>query len=245
MHEPRFVETSVTRLIFDVIEDAWDNRACSAIAGSPGIGKTMALEEYRRTNLGKAKLITATPILTAAPKEFYRRIAYSLGIYADRSLTEVEDAIFQSDLSQYVLLIDEAQNIPLKELRGLLYMTEMSGLTIILSGNDEVLKRVNVTKGPFMQIARRVMRREKIEAILDADADALSNSFGVEGLDCYALMRSIGARFHADGIVQVLTRAGKLAGPRHTIRLHDIHDALELLPFFKAAFDDKRRKISI
>lgn len=111
------------------------------------------------------------------------------------------------------------------------------------SGNAEVLKRVNVDFGAFAQISRRVPRREEIKGILDADADAITNTFGVEGLDCYAIMRRIGARFHADGVVQLLSRARKITASGKVIKLHDIYDALELMPAMKAALDGKNRHV--
>jgi hypothetical protein len=167
-----------------------------------------------------------------------------MGHYPDKGLSDLQQNLFRYDFSSSVLLIDEAQNLPLKAVRELLYLWDKTRLPIIFCGNHEVLKRVNVDHGAFAQISRRIPLREEITGILDADSDLITNTFGVEGVDCYAVMRQIGAKFHADGIVHVLTRARKIAAPRNTIRLHDIHDALELMPAFKAALADKRRKIS-
>lgn len=240
MDKPRFVETEVSRLIFDVIDDARENRMCAAIVGNPGVGKTMALEEYGQRHRS-AQLVTATAVISGSMLALFKHVSYAFGVYPEKGLYDLQQRLFGCDLSSCALLIDEAQNLPLKSLRELLYLWEKCGLPIVFCGNAEVLKRVNVDFGAFAQISRRVPRREQINGILDADADAITNTFGVEGLDCYAVMRKIGAKFHADGVVQVLTRARRIAAQRSAIRLPDIHDALELMPAFKAALVEKRR----
>jgi len=240
MAKPKFVETEVSRLIFDVIEDARENAICAAIVGNPGVGKTMALEAYSEKHCA-ARMITATAVISGSLLALFKHVAYALGTYPEKGLSDLQQRLFDCDFSGAMLLIDEAQNLPLRAVRELLYLWERCDLPIIFCGNAEVLKRVNVDHGAFAQISRRVPRREQINGILDADSDAITNTFGVEGLDCYALMRKIGAKFHADGVVQLLTRARRIAAPRSAIRLHDIHDALELMPSFKAALADKRR----
>lgn len=243
MAKPRFVETEVSRLIFDVIEDARENTICAAVVGNPGIGKTMALEAYAELHRN-AKLVTATAVISGSLLALFKHVSYELGIYPEKGLADLQHRLFGCDFTGAALLIDEAQNLPLKALRELLYLWEKCQLPIIFCGNAEVLKRVNVDHGAFAQISRRVPRREEINGILDVDADAITNTFGVEGMECYALMRKIGAKFHADGVVQVLNRARRIAAQRSSIRLHDIHDALELMPAFKAALAEKRRPAS-
>lgn len=240
MADVPFIETEIARQIFDVIEDARENSICAAIVGKPGVGKTMALRAYSEQHRA-ARMMTATAVISGSLLALFKHVASEFRIYPDKGLYDIQQQLFACDLSGIALLIDEAQNLPLKAIRELLYLWEHCGLPIIFCGNAEVLKRVNVDHGAFAQISRRVPRKEEINGILDADADALTNTFGVEGLDCYALMRKIGARFHADGVVQVLTRARKIAAPRNVIRLHDIHDALELMPSFKTALNNGRR----
>lgn len=242
MANSRFVETEVSRLIFGVIEDARENSISAAIVGNPGVGKTMALEAYSQKHLA-ARLMTATAVISGSMLSLFKHVSYEFGIYPEKGLYDLQQKLFGCDLSRSILLIDEAQNLPHKAIRELLYLPEYTGLPIIFCGNHEVLKRVNVDFGAFAQISRRVPRREEINGILDADADAITNTFGVEGMDCYAIMRKIGARFHADGVVQLLSRARKIAAPSNIIKLHDIYDALELMPAFKAALDGKSRKI--
>lgn len=242
MDRPRFVETEVSRLIFDVIEDARENRICAAVVGNPGVGKTMALEAYSERHLG-ARLVTATAVIAGSLLALFKHVSYELGVYPEKGLYDLQQRLFACDLSGAILLIDEAQNLSLKALRELLYLWEKAGLPIVFCGNAEVLKRVNVDFGAFAQISRRVPRREEIKGILDADADAITNTFGVEGLDCYAIMRKIGARFHADGVVQLLSRARKISASDKVIKLHDIYDALELMPAMKAALDGKNRHV--
>lgn len=242
MDRIEFVETAISQLIFDVIEDARENNICAAVVGSPGVGKTMALGAYARKH--RTPFITATAVLSGSLLALFRHVSSELGHYPDKGLSDLQQRLFGFNFTDTVLLIDEAQNLPLKAVRELLYLWDETRLPIIFCGNQEVLKRVNVDHGAFAQISRRIPRREEITGILDSDSDVITNTFGVEGVDCYAVMRQIGAKFHADGIVHVLTRARKIAAPRTVIRIHDIRDALEMLPSYKSALDDKRRKTS-
>lgn len=240
MDKPVFVETAISSLIFNVIEDARENNICAAIVGSPGVGKTMALKAYEEKH--RAPMITATAVMSGSLLALFRHVSSELGHYPEKGLSDLQQRLFNYDFSSSVLLIDEAQNLPLKAVRELLYLWDETRIPIIFCGNQEVLKRVNVDHGAFAQISRRIPLREEITGILDADSDLITNTFGVEDLESYAVMRQIGAKFHADGIVHVLTRARKIAHPRNVIRVHDIHDALEMMPAFKVAFDDKRRR---
>jgi hypothetical protein len=242
MDRIEFVETAISQLIFDVIEDARENNICAAVVGSPGVGKTMALGAYAKKH--RAPFITATAVLSGSLLALFRHVSAELGHYPEKGLSDLQQRLFAYDFANTVLLIDEAQNLPLKAVRELLYLWDETRLPIIFCGNQEVLKRVNVDHGAFAQISRRIPRREQIAGILDSDSDVITNTFGVEGVDCYAVMRQIGAKFHADGIVNVLTRARKIAAPRNVIRLHDIRDALEMLPSYKSALEDKRRPSS-
>jgi DNA transposition AAA+ family ATPase len=199
----------------------------------------MSLNAYSDNKSGAA-MVTATSIISGSMLALYKHVAEQFGVYSEKSLYGIQQSLFHRDLSNCVLLVDEAQNLHLKAMRELLYVWEHTNLPIVFCGNAEVLKKVNVDQGAFAQISRRVPRREQISGILDADADAITNTFGVEGMDCYDLMRKIGAKFHADGVVQILNRARRLA-QRSTIQLHDIHDALELMPAFKVALTEKRR----
>jgi DNA transposition AAA+ family ATPase len=133
------------------------------------------------------------------------------------------------DLSGRVLIIDEAQNLKLQAFRELLHLHDFSSISLIFSGNDEVLKRVNTDKGVFAQINRRVPIRAEVNSILDEDTDRIANAFAVEGMDAYKMLRPIGRAYHTDGVVSILEIARRFAGEK-AIKLDHIRRACEPFP---------------
>jgi hypothetical protein len=53
----------------------------------------------------------------------------------------------------------------------------------------------------------------------------------------------IADRDHRWMLVQLLSRARKITASGKVIKLHDIYDALELMPAMKAALDGKNRHV--
>ncbi len=84
-------------------------------------------------------------------------------------------------------------------------------------------------------------------SIQDEDADLLTNSFGVEGLDAYEMMRSLGAAFHAGGIVDVLKAARRfskhLPSARKTSATQSTCFHLSTAPHSKAQRGQKDRSV--
>lgn len=238
MQDIPFVETTVARRIFSIINLAKSSGECAAIIGEPGVGKTRTINEYKASNTDTA-LITVTGITGNAFRELLHELADVLGIYASGSIANIQRQMFCYDLSGRVLIIDEAQNLKLQAMRGLQELHYSAGLTVIFCGNRDVLRRVSVENGPLAQISDRIGFREQIDCIPAEDADAITNGFGVEGLDAYKLARAIGIRFRARALVRVLTAARMQAGDTKTVKAEHIRNAIELFPQYKAALSPR------
>lgn len=242
MTETPFVETSVSRDIFKTIDLARDFNKCGAIVGCPGAGKSRALRAYvdqakmTRTDPYHrlAHLMTVTAVTGNALRDLFRELADVLGFYVTGSIADMQRQMLRYDLSDKVLIIDEAQNLKLQAYREVLHLHDSAGLVIIFCGNEEVLRRVSTSKGAFAQISRRVPIRIEVNCILDEDADRIANAFGVEGMDAYRLMRRIGAAYHVDGVVSVLEIARRLAGTG-TIQATHINSVCDAFPHFRQA----------
>jgi len=238
-----FVETSVSRRIHNTVELAQTMNTNAAIIGAPGVGKTMALTTFEARNRGVLYL-TISPILSGSIRGLMEALCKKIDFYiGGKSIYEIERAISRHDFGDWTFIIDEAKNLPLKSLQQLLHFSPEDGGTLkfIFCGNNEVLKRGNTDQGAFAQISRRVRFREVIDTISETDADTLTNAFGVEGLDAYSIMRAIGKRFQADGVVQVLKVAKRLAGSG-TVKATHIESALSGLTQYRSALEAKPRR---
>lgn len=234
-----FVETSVSRDIFDTINIAREFNKNAAIVGRPGVGKTFALTSYAKAaREGRyhdypAVLMTVTAVTGNALRDLFRDVARSLSMSVDGSIANMQRQMMEYDLSGRALIVDEAQNLKLQAFRELLHLHDFTGISIIFCGNHEVLKRVNTDKGAFAQIERRVRILVEINSILDEDADRLANAFGVEGMDAYKMLRSIGRVDHTDGVVSVLKIAQRFANSK-TIKTDHIRRACEPFPKYRS-----------
>jgi len=229
-----FVETSVSRVIFQTIDVARELQKNGAIVGRPGVGKSHTLYEYRNRSDGTASLMTATAISGNALRDLFTELSELLGVYTTGSISNMQRQIHAYDLAHRVVIIDEAQNLKLQAFRELLHLHDFTGLCLIFCGNDEVLKRVNTDKGAFAQINRRVPIRAEVNSILDEDCDQLADAFGVEGMDAHKMLRAIGHVHHTDGVVSVLEIAGRFS-PNKTIKAEHIRRACEPFPQYRSA----------
>lgn len=234
-----FVETTIARRIFGIVELARTRGENAAIVGEPGVGKTRAINAYAAAH-SETILMTVNAITGNALRDLLRELSELLGIFARGSIADIQRNMFQYDLSDRVLIIDEAQNLKLQALREILNLRDHAGMPIIFCGNRDVLRRVNVDTGPLAQISDRIGLREEIECIPSEDADAIANTFGVEGMDAYHLARAIGARFRARALVRVLREARQLAGEKATIQHKHIESAIAVFPQYQSALT--RRK---
>lgn len=235
MMETPFIETTIAKRVFGIIDLARRTGENAAIVGEPGVGKTRAVSAYAETRAG-SYLMTVNAVTGNALRDLLRELSGVLGIYARGSIADIQRNMLQYDLSSYVLIIDEAQNLKLQALRELLNLHDHAGMRIVFCGNRDVLRRVNVDTGPLAQISDRIGLREQIECIPTEDADAIANSFGVEGMDAYRLARAIGTRFRARALVRVLNGARELAGDRaKTIRASHIRSSIDLYPQYRDA----------
>lgn len=235
-----FVETSVSRQVFETIETARLLNKNAAIVGRPGVGKSRALYAYAQAH--DAYFMTATAVTGNALRDLFRELGELLLIYTNGSIADMQRQMFRYDFTGRVLLIDEAQNLKLQAFRELLHLHDFTGLCLVFCGDEEVLKRVRTDKGAFAQISRRVPVRTEVNRIADTDADRIASAFGAEGMDAYKLLRAIGSVFHTDGVVSALETAKSFAG-NSSIEAADIRKACELLPHYRSALTGANRSV--
>jgi len=233
MNDIPFVETTISRRIFAIIDVARERGENAAIVGEPGVGKTRALNEYIKRHDG-TYFLTVDSLSGNALRALMRDIFERIGLYSRGGIADMQRVLKQYDFSGVCLIIDEAQNLKLQALREILNFNDHTGISVVFCGNHDVLKRVNVETGPLAQISDRIGLREEIQCIPSEDADAITNTFGVEGLDAYQLARAVGLRYRARSLVRVLNSARSLAGEK-AIKIGHIRQAIQLHPQYAGA----------
>jgi DNA transposition AAA+ family ATPase len=109
-HSAGFVETPITRRIFEALDYCADMRALVTICGETGRSKTTALMEWQRqNNHGKSVYVRATSGATRG--SLIRQIAKAVGIgTASTKVAEIEPRLYRV-FGRKTLILDEAGHL--------------------------------------------------------------------------------------------------------------------------------------
>lgn len=243
MTDVPFVEISTCKLIHNRINLARRTRENVAITGAAGVGKSMALQQYvDRAEYGTAHLFTVSAALGKTAGTLFGMIAERIGAPTGSNPAATLNAlkrhmydIFYDEMSA-VLIFDEAQNIKLETLRDLLTLTDAPGmfLTIVFSGNPQVLRIVNTAKNGFEQIGRRLQFRLSIDGVTHEDADLIADAFEVHDDSSRRLLRAVSEAAHVAGVVTILKLAREIADDK-PIDIGHLHASIDLFPQYRSA----------
>lgn len=227
-----FCETTIAKNIRATITHVRQLGFNAALVGPPGVGKTFGLSHYTASVPGTFMFTTSGGIGKAS-QLIFRQLCEALSESESGGIADIQRRLLKYDLSGRAIIIDEAQNLNLQGMRELLYLNDLAGMSVVFCGNDQVLKRATVDTGPFAQIGSRVQYRTELPALAPEDADAITNIFGVEGMDAYELMRAVAERHHARGVSNVLRAARLLVGPGKAIKAEHIRKIFDGFPQYR------------
>ena len=154
---PGFVETSIAEEIITVANYAQNHCDIGVVYGDAGIGKTMAITEFAKSNPW-AILITAD--VTSTVKSLLEDVLYKLGRVGVTSNKAVAKRQIVRELkgSNTMIIIDEAQHLRLPTLeavRGIFY--DACNCAVLLCGNENIYsKMLGKHRAPFAQLFSRV-----------------------------------------------------------------------------------------
>lgn len=230
-----YVETSISESIYKMIRYCQLEKGIVVIDGDAGIGKTKAATKFLRDNPTTTVYVSTTPS-TSSVRSLLRMIAGKLRISENQRTEDLSRAISEKmRSSDYVLVIDEAQNLKflaLEEIRGWTEEdpeTGKPGIGIVLIGNDEVYNRMlGKQEALFSRQFNRTRLHGRYRAmnVTKEDAEKLFPSLVEKGMTpeltyLYNVGRS---RWGVRGMVNVFTAAAnnqdvsleglqKVAGP--------------------------------
>lgn len=143
--DPPCLATSVWTMVSAAIDRCLSGRQSGIVIGTPGTGKTKALEEAvrRAENLEgpRAALITVTAVIGGSTMALYDDLAPHLGVDRASSIAATQKRLMRSAEYRPVVMFDEAQNLTLKSARDLLEISRTAQIPMLFCGNDDVLMR--------------------------------------------------------------------------------------------------------
>ena len=152
--EFRFVETKTTRRISEVMRDAHEAGDTVVIYGQAGLGKTQAVKNYCEKNPA-AILIEANPSFTALV--LMRKLAAAAKVSTVGSLNDLFESV--SDRlrdSGRLIVVDEAENLPLRALEIIRRLHDDTGCGLVLSGMPRLVANLRGKHGELVQLYSRV-----------------------------------------------------------------------------------------
>ncbi|EFA4178876.1 AAA family ATPase [Escherichia coli O43:H14] len=207
---PRFVETQTVKQIWTSMRFASLTESIAVVCGNPGVGKTEAAREYRRTN-NNVWMITITPSC-ASVLECLTELAFELGMNdAPRRKGPLSRALRRRlEGTQGLVIIDEADHLGAEVLEELRLLQESTRISLVLMGNHRVYS--NMTGGnrtvEFARLFSRIAKRTAINKTKKADVKAIADAWQINGENELELLQQIAQK---PGALRILNHSLRLA----------------------------------
>ncbi|EDU8832784.1 AAA family ATPase, partial [Salmonella enterica subsp. enterica] len=178
--------------------------------GNPGVGKTEAAREYRRTN-NNVWMITVTPSC-ASVLECLTELAFELGMNdAPRRKGPLSRALRRRlEGTQGLVIIDEADHLGAEVLEELRLLQESTRIGLVLMGNHRVYS--NMTGGnrtvEFARLFSRIAKRTAINKTKKADVKAIADAWQITSENERELLQQIAQK---PGALRILNHSLRLA----------------------------------
>ena len=235
----KFIDTPTSRTLLGFVDKVETSRRCGWIKGESGVGKTAVIHHVKAQENRYAKLITVlkTNGSTRAFLETFAQVigCNSISNSAKALYDKIEDFMALDHFGEYhrdfqcqLLFVDEAQHLDLETMRVVLELQKNSGLPIVFLSNEERLQRSRLHDPALKQIANRIPFRINIDGIRSGDIQSFAIAHNVEGIDEYHYLEEAAKEGNLHDLTFILQEARILAGPRGSIRLQHLRDAVTL-----------------
>lgn len=227
---PDFVDTPTAAKIFADFDFVKMFGKMGVVYGASGVGKTQAARQYTKAN-NNVWMITARPSICTINEVLYE-MALELGISDAPKRAGKLSRMLKIKLAgtRGLMIIDEADHLPLKVLEELRILQEDSEVGFMLIGNDKVYTQMQGGFNQRHQFARlwsRNAKRQSVQKNSKKDIDAVAAAWGLELSDS-KLMTALYSIGQGAGSLRALTNYLQLAGLQARARNEPITLALIL-----------------
>lgn len=212
--EPGFKHTSISDTVLNLIAYCHVSGKIGVVYGDAGVGKTMAIREYKANNPDDAIVITISPCF-ATMTGVNELLAEELKIREKVSRKIQTEAIRKLRDSNKVIIIDEAQHLTVRVINHLRCIADESGIGMAFIGNEEIyLKMKGAGQAAYAQLYSRIAENEHVvtTAIKKSDIKLLFEDFDLADDAIEILYRISHTNYGIRGAVNVVTNtAGAFA----------------------------------
>ena len=163
-----YVPTSTSRRVRDILRIAHINAETVVLIGQAGLGKTTALKAYKAEN-PDAIMLDTDPTFTA--KIMMQTLATAIGEDPFLPLHPLSESIINKlKGSGRVILVDEAENLPLRALECLRRLHDKAGVGLVLAGMPRLMVNLRGKNGELKQLYSRVgFKLDMGDSVSDTD----------------------------------------------------------------------------
>lgn len=227
---PDFVDTPTAAKIFADFDFVKMFGKMGVVYGASGVGKTQAARQYTKAN-NNVWMITARPSICTINEVLYE-MALELGISDAPKRAGKLSRMLKIKLAgtRGLMIIDEADHLPLKVLEELRILQEDSEVGFMLIGNDKVYTQMQGgfnQRHEFARLWSRNAKRQSVQKNSKKDIDAVATAWGLELTDS-KLMTALYSIGQGAGSLRALTNYLQLAGLQARARNEPITLALIL-----------------
>lgn len=227
---PDFVDTPTAAKIFADFDFVKMFGKMGVVYGASGVGKTQAARQYTKAN-NNVWMITARPSICTINEVLYE-MALELGISDAPKRAGKLSRMLKIKLAgtRGLMIIDEADHLPLKVLEELRILQEDSEVGFMLIGNDKVYTQMQGgfnQRHEFARLWSRNAKRQSVQKNSKKDIDAVASAWGLELSDS-KLMTALYSIGQGAGSLRALTNYLQLAGLQARARNEPITLALIL-----------------
>lgn len=152
--EVGFVETKTAKQILSFLGLAHVLGQQGIIYGASGLGKTTALQEYQRRN---PQCVLIKPDTGYTAKVLLQEICKALGVDNKGNIHDLTERVVDALRgSGRMIMVDEAELLPLRALETLRRIHDKTGCSVVLVGMPKLLLNLKGSHSEFKQLYGRV-----------------------------------------------------------------------------------------
>ena len=160
--EPDFKPTTISTTVLNLISYCHVSGKIGIAYGDAGVGKTMAIREYKKHNPDTAIVITISPCF-ATMTGVNELLADELHVQEKISRKIQKEVVNKLRGSNKVVIIDEAQHLTVRVINHLRCIADESGVGMAFIGNEEIyIKMRGSGQAAYAQLYSRIADPEHL-----------------------------------------------------------------------------------
>ena len=203
-----FVMTSIAAKVFEAARMCHLDSEIGVAYGGAGIGKTLAVKEYAARN---SDVILIEADLSYTVRDVFVELHKACGFTGDGSVNKMKDDVISKlkDTGR-LIIIDEAEHLPVRALDLLRRVYDKAGVGILFVGLHRFMESLRVKQADFAYLYTRVGFKVALDILKAADVETIVKT-SISGSN--GVWKSFYEESHGNGRIlsKLLSRTIRLA----------------------------------